>query len=90
MLEQALGGVVVAKQGAGSRHAADEFEQQLLDRFSLDRAERRHHDGYFAQFVVVEQAEDLGAVLLAERQHEYRRAFRAGELADAIRSLRAA
>ena len=51
-------------------------QQQLFDRFGLDRAERRHHGGDFAQFVVVEQAEDLAAVLLAERQHEHRRPFR--------------
>ena len=89
LLQQAFGGVVVAEQGAGSRHAADEFEQQLLNRFGLDRAERRHHDGNFAQLVVVEQAEDLGAVLFAERQHEHRRTLRAGQLADAFRSLRA-
>ena len=38
-----------------------------------------HRD--FAQFVVIEQAEDLAAVLLAERQHQHGGTFRAGELA---------
>jgi hypothetical protein len=56
----------------------------LLDRFRLDGAERRHHDGDFAQLIVVEHAEDLGAVLFAKRQHEHRGAFRAAELADTL------
>ncbi len=53
LLEQPFGSVVVAEQCTGGRHAADEFEQELLDGISFDRAERRHHDGDFSQFVVV-------------------------------------
>ena len=90
LLQQALGGVVVAEQGARGRHARDEFQQQLLDRIGVDRAERRHHDGDFAQLVVVEQAEDLAAVLLAERQHQHGRPLRAGQLAAAGIDLRLA
>ena len=53
----------------------DEFEQQVLDQFRLDGADRRHHDRKLAQLVVVEQAPDLGAVLLAEREHQHRGAL---------------
>ena len=81
LLQQPLGGVVVAHQRAGRRHASDEFEQQALDRLRLDGAERRHHDRQFAQFVVVEHAPDLAAVLLAEREHQHGGALRPGELA---------
>jgi hypothetical protein len=33
----------VAHQGAGGRHARDEFQQQILNRFGLDGTQRRHH-----------------------------------------------
>ena len=90
LLQQALGGVVVAEQRARGRQAADEFEQQLFDFLGLDAAELRHDDGNLAQLVVVEHAEYLAAVLVAERQHQHRRAFRAGELAPGLGHLRTA
>ena len=77
LLQQPLGDFVAAEQAARARHEGDEFEQQFLDRFGLDGAERRRRGRHFAQFVVVEQAEDLAAVSLAEREHEHRRPFRA-------------
>ena len=81
LLQQPLGGVVVAHQRAGRRHPSDELEQQVLDRLRVDSAERRHHDRKFAQFVVVEHAPDLAAVLVAEREHQHGGALRPGELA---------
>ena len=90
LLQQAFGGVVVAQQCARSRHASDEFQQQGLDLVGLNRAERGQHDGDFAQFVVVEQAEDLAAVILAQRQHQHRGAFRPGQLAASRIDLRPA
>ena len=52
----------------------------------LDGAERRHHDRELAQLVVVEQAPDLAAVLLAEREHQHRGALRPGQLFGLRRS----
>jgi hypothetical protein len=88
--EQALGRVVIAEQRAGGRQTADEFKQKLFDLFGIDGAERGHDDGDFAQFVIVKQREDLAAILLAERQHQYRGALRAGELAQGLVALRPA
>ncbi len=65
LLQQPLGGVEVAHQRAGSRHARDEFEQHVLDRVDLDGAERRHFQRELAHLVVVEQRPDLAAILLA-------------------------
>ena len=81
LLQQSLGMVVVAHQRAGSRQLADEFEQQVLDKVPADGAERRHHDRERPQVVVVEQAPDFRPVLIAQREHQHRRALRAGELA---------
>ena len=75
LLQQPLGRVVIAHDRAGRRHARDEFEQQIFDQLGFDRADGRHHDGNLAQLVVVEHAPDLGAVLLAEREHQHGRAL---------------
>ncbi|MEY9820347.1 hypothetical protein ABIF75_003993 [Bradyrhizobium japonicum] len=69
LLQQPLGGVEIAHQRAGSRHARDEFEQHVLDRVDLDGAERRHFQRKLAHLVVVEHRPDLAAILLAQRQH---------------------
>jgi hypothetical protein len=89
LLQQPLGRVVGAHHRARGRHARDEFQEQAFDRRRLDGAERRHHHRELAQLVVVEQAPDLGAVLLAERQHEHGGALRTGELAAGILGLAA-
>src|SRR5215510_1833461 len=87
LLQQPLGRVIVAQEGTGRRHARDKLEQEILDRPRLHGAERGHDDGELAQLVVVEQGPDLGAVLLAEREHQYCRPFRPRQLAAGIGAL---
>ena len=90
LLQQTLGRVIGAHQGARRRHPRHEFKQQILDQLGLDIADRGHDDGDFTQLVVVEQAPDLGAVLFAEREHEHGGALRPGEFPLFLRGLRRA
>ena len=78
-MQQALGGVEIAHQGAGGGEAPDELEHQGLDRLGLDRAELGHDDRNLAQLVVIEQLPYLLAVLLAEREHQDRGALGPGQ-----------
>src|SRR5437660_1287484 len=78
LLQQALGGVVVAEQRAGGGQPADEFQQQLLDLLRIDGAEGRHHDRDLAEVVVVEQDPDFGPMRLAQREHQDGGALRTG------------
>ena len=75
LLKKPLRRVISPHDRAGGRHARDEFDQQVLNLFGFDRADGRHLNGDQSQFVVVKHAPDLGAVLLAEREHEHRRAL---------------
>ena len=54
LLQQPLGDVIAAEDAARARHQGHEFEQQFLDRGSVNGSERRHHGRNFAQFVVLE------------------------------------
>src|SRR5262245_57335867 len=80
LLQQPLGGVEIAHQRAGGRHARDEFEQHVLHRGGFDSAERGHLKRQLAHLVVVEQRPDLAAILFAERQHQHRGALRARDV----------
>ncbi len=77
--QQALGAFQRADQRAGGGDLIGELDEQPFDHGGIDRAEIGHGLGNLLDFLVVHHREQLGRLLLAERQHQDRRLLRPRE-----------
>jgi hypothetical protein len=76
LLQQALGGVVIAEQLKAGRRIPEAMPRPSANRRCRGSTSRSRAGA----IIVVEQVPDLGAVLFAEREHEHCGALRSGEL----------
>ena len=77
--QQPFGAFIGADQRAGGGDLLGELDEQPLDDGGTDRAQVGHGLRQLADFLVVHVGEELGGVLLPQRQHHDGGFFRTGE-----------
>jgi hypothetical protein len=80
--EETLGALIAADERAGCRDRVGEVDEEALDHARVDRPEIGHRLGDLLDLLVVHHAEDLGGVILAEREDEDRRLLGTGQGTD--------